>query len=110
VGINVSEEHTASIFESESLHPEGDGCNVCRNVRITSTYGEAKLRKPKSPIGHRLRKPKDNIVTCMMVRVTSNYGIRRIIGFISSSVTHAHLVTMKYKPYSAIYTVTIRRC
>jgi hypothetical protein len=35
----------------------------------------------------------------MVVRVTNNYGIRRMIGFINSSVTHAHLITMKYKQY-----------
>jgi hypothetical protein len=37
-----------------------------------------------------------------MVRVTNNYGIRRLIGFINTSVTHALLITINYKQYSAI--------
>jgi hypothetical protein len=42
------------------------------------------------------------IVTCRMVHVTNNYGIRRMIGFITTSVTHALLITTKYQQYSAI--------
>jgi hypothetical protein len=29
----------------------------------------------------------ENIVTCRMVRVTNNYGIRRMVGFITVSCT-----------------------
>jgi hypothetical protein len=54
----------------------------------------------------------DHIVTCMMVHVTNNYGIRRIIGFITTSVTHAILITINFKQYSAIVHLhfTIHRC
>jgi hypothetical protein len=34
-----------------------------------------------------------NIVTCRMVRVNNNYGIRQMIGFINTSVTHTLLIT-----------------
>jgi hypothetical protein len=37
-----------------------------------------------------------------MVHVTNNYGIRRMIGFITTSVTHALLITVTSKQYSAI--------
>jgi hypothetical protein len=43
-----------------------------------------------------------NTVTCRMVHVTNNYGIRRLIGFITTSVTLAHLITIIYRQYSAI--------
>jgi hypothetical protein len=42
------------------------------------------------------------IVTCRMVRVTNNYGIRRMTGFINTLVTHALLITINYKQYAAI--------
>jgi hypothetical protein len=32
-----------------------------------------------------------------VVHVTDNYGIRRTIGFINTSVTHALLLTIKYQ-------------
>jgi hypothetical protein len=38
----------------------------------------------------------------MMVHVTNNYGIRRMIGFINTSVTHALLIPLISKRYSAI--------
>jgi hypothetical protein len=41
-------------------------------------------------------------VTCLVVRVTNNYGIRRTIGFINTSVTLALLITVTSKQYSAI--------
>jgi hypothetical protein len=37
-----------------------------------------------------------------MVRVTNNYGIRRMIGFINTSVTLSLLISINYKQYSAI--------
>jgi hypothetical protein len=47
-----------------------------------------------------------------MVRVTNNYGIRRMIGFINTPVTHALLITMNYNQYSYIVDLhfTIHRC
>jgi hypothetical protein len=52
------------------------------------------------------------IVTCMMVHITNNFGIRRMIGFINSSVTHARLLTISYNQYSSIVDLhfKIRRC
>jgi hypothetical protein len=46
--------------------------------------------------------PVHHIVTCWMVHVTNNYGIRRMIGFINTSVTHALLITVTSKQYSSI--------
>jgi hypothetical protein len=43
-----------------------------------------------------------NIVTCRMLRVTNNYGIRRMIGFINTSVTLSLLISINYKQYTAI--------
>jgi hypothetical protein len=37
-----------------------------------------------------------------MVRVTNNYGIRRMIGFINTSVTLSLLITLIYQQHSAI--------
>jgi hypothetical protein len=37
-----------------------------------------------------------------MVRVTNNYGIRRMIGFIITSVTLSLLITLMYQQHSAI--------
>jgi hypothetical protein len=36
------------------------------------------------------------------VHATNNYGICRMIEFINTSVTHALLITINYKQYSAI--------
>jgi hypothetical protein len=38
----------------------------------------------------------------MVVRVTNNYGIRRMIGFITTSVTLSLLNTLIYQQHSAI--------
>jgi hypothetical protein len=41
-------------------------------------------------------------VTCRMVRVTNKRTLRRLIGFITTSVTHALLITITSKQYSSI--------
>jgi hypothetical protein len=43
-----------------------------------------------------------NIVTCRMVRVTKWRVLVLLIGFISTSVTHSLLITLKYRQYSSI--------
>jgi hypothetical protein len=47
-----------------------------------------------------------------MVCITNNYGIRRMIGFINTSVTHALLITIGYKQHSSIVDLhfTIHHC
>jgi hypothetical protein len=42
------------------------------------------------------------IVTCRIVRVTNKRTSKTVIGFIITSVTLAHLITLKYKLDSAI--------